>query len=333
MDSSATCPRCFHAPLEPARCPACGLSFDRRAGVLDVLGRVERETRAQEVEAFYSVSPFPGYPASETAGSLLDRSRRAPFLRALDAALPSDARVVDIGAGTSQLAAFLALAAPRRQVFAVDGCAASLLCADAFRARVGIPNLTLVRADIFDLPLAPGSFAYVISRGVVHHTPDPDEATRRVARCVAPGGTLMLGFYETWARAFHCTRRTLGRIVGKPIAALDPLLRARDMDPDKRRVWIDDQYRHPLEHILALPRVRRVLAEQDFEWVRSVPPLSAGLERVEGGASGAPRGLFRAEPAPGKLAETALRTGWMLAGPRDPDAGLVCVIARRQART
>lgn len=333
MESPAACPRCLRAPLEPTRCAACGLAFDRRAGVIDVLGRAEREARASEVEAFYSVSPFPGYPASETAGSLLDRSRRAPFLRALDAALPNDARVVDIGAGTSQLAAFLALAAPRRQVFAVDGCAASLLCADAFRARVGIPNLTLVRADIFDLPLAPGGFTYVISRGVVHHTPDPDEATRRVARCVAPGGTLVLGFYETWARAFHCTRRALGRVVGRPIAALDPLLRARDLDPDKRRVWIDDQYRHPLEHILALPRVRRVLAEQGFEWVRSVPPLSAGLERIESGADGAPRGLFRAEPAPGKLAEIALRSGWMLAGPRDPDAGLVCVIARRQARS
>jgi ubiquinone/menaquinone biosynthesis C-methylase UbiE len=125
---------------------------------------------------------------------------------ALDRALPSDARILDCGSGTSQLAAFLALSAPRRKVFALDGCRASLACADAFRARVGIPNLNLVRADLFDLPVKADSFEYVISRGVVHHTPDPAEAIRRVARCVGPGGTLVLGFYETWARLFHCAR-------------------------------------------------------------------------------------------------------------------------------
>jgi SAM-dependent methyltransferase len=289
--------------------------------VIDVLGPREREERAGEVERFYSESPFPGYAAADDAGTLLDRSRRAPFLVALDAAIPPDARVLDCGAGTSQLAAFLALAGPRRRVFALDGCRASLLCADAFRARVRIPNLTLVRADLFDLPVRPGSFEHVISRGVVHHTPDPDEALRRVARCVAPGGTLVVGFYETWARLFHCGRRALGRVAGRPLAFLDPILRSRDLDPEKRRIWIDDQYRHPLEHILPLPRVARVLDSLGFEWVRTVPPMIAG---VEDGA------LFRAEARPGAAALLALRAGWALRGVQDPDAGLVCLIARRQ---
>ena len=37
--------------------------------------------------------------------------------------------------------------------------------------------------------------------------------------------------------------------------ALDPVLRRRDLDEEKKRTWIEDQYRHPLEHILAFPSV------------------------------------------------------------------------------
>jgi SAM-dependent methyltransferase len=271
------------------------------------------------VERFYARNPFPGYAAADDAGTLLDRSRRAPFLAALDQALPADARLLDLGSGTSQLAAFLALAAPRRSVFALDECEASLHAAARFRARVAIPNLTLVRADLFDLPVRPGSFPYVLSRGVVHHTHDPDGAIASVARCVAPGGILVLGFYESWARLFHRARTGLARLAGRPLDALDPVLRARDLDPEKRRVWIEDQYHHPLEHRLALPQVWRRLAALGFEWVRTVPPLE-----------GTRSGLFEANPRPSAAALAGLRLAWAWRGVSDPDAGLVCVIARRR---
>ena len=85
---------------------------------------------------------------------------------------------------------------PIGAVVAVDGCRASLECAETFRARASAANLQLVRADLFDLPFPEGAFTFVVSRGVVHHTPDPYAAIARVARCVAPGGVLLLGFYE-----------------------------------------------------------------------------------------------------------------------------------------
>ena len=37
-------------------------------------------------------------------------------------------------------------------------------------------------------------------------------AIRSVARTVAPGGLLVLGFYERWGRLFHRLRRALGRL-------------------------------------------------------------------------------------------------------------------------
>jgi SAM-dependent methyltransferase len=314
------CPRCF-SPLETGSCSACGLGFERLGdGLIDVVGARERERAAAAVERFYERSPFPGYGPADDAGALLDRSRRSAFLVALDRAVDVRGRVLDCGCGTAQLAAFLALAAGRRTVFGVDGCRASLACAEGFRARVGLQNLQLVRADLFDLPIRDASFEVVICRGVVHHTPDPARAIRSVARCVAPGGVLVLGFYESWARLFHRARQGLARLLGRPVAALDPLLRSRALDPEKARIWIDDQYRHPLEHVLPLPFVQGILEAEGLRWVRAVPPAAGAA------------GLFEATPRPSGPARAGLRVGWLARGFVDPDAGCVCVIAERQER-
>lgn len=312
------CPRCFtDLAARAERCPSCALGFLRRGGVLDVIGHTAREARARGVEEFYTRHPFPGYAPGDDGPTLIDRSRRAPFLVALDAAIGPQMTVVDCGCGTGQLAAFLALAGPRRRVIGVDGCRESLACADGFREKARIANLQLVRGDLFDLPLAEERFGVVISRGVVHHTPDPERAIECVARRVAPGGFLLLGFYETMGRFLHCARRALGKLVGRPIRALDPVLRRADLDEDKKRIWIADQYRHPLEHILALPEVVQLLERLGFRWVRSIPPT------VDGPA------LLEPTPKPSAFGMFSMRAGWMARGLGDQDAGLVFVVAQR----
>ncbi|MCZ6596687.1 MAG: class I SAM-dependent methyltransferase [Planctomycetota bacterium] len=310
------CPNCL-GPIADSRCDRCGIGFRSEGGVLDYLA--EREGHYEEaVEEFYTGNPFPGYAPGDDAGTLIDRSRRSPFLEALDAAIPPDARVIDCGCGTAQLASFLALAGPRRTVVGVDGCMASLSHADGFRERTGITNLQLVRTDLFDLPVEPGRFDVVISRGVVHHTHDPDRAIGCVADLTRPGGFLLLGFYETRARLVHRIRRGLGRVLGRPGAALDPILRRRDIDDEKKRIWIEDQYHHPLERILPLPGVLAVLRELGFRFVRTVPPAPGAV------------GMFDATAEPGAVGLFRLRLGWTLRGFGDEDAGLVCVVARRQ---
>ncbi len=311
------CPTCA-APLADAHCAGCGASFQRGdtpdSHLLDHLASAQREARAAEVEAFYSVSPFPGYAPEDNGASLLDRSRRSGFLKALDMALPPDGQVIDIGCGTGQTAMFLSLAGPRRRVLGVDGCRVSLELAEEFRQRESVRNLHLLRADLFDLPLPRRAFASVICRGVVHHTPNPTHALSEVADRVAPGGTLVLGFYETWARAFHRTRRSLSKVTGRPIKALDPILRQRDLSDEKKRIWIDDQYLHPLEKILPLPWVIRQLKSCGLSVKRAIPPMPS---------TGA---FFEADS--GTLG-VRTRGSWLAAGIKDPDAGLVCVIAER----
>lgn len=276
------------------------------------------ETRAPHVTAFYERNPFPGYMPADDAAALLDRCRASPFLDGLDKAIAPDATVLDAGCGTGQITNFLGLAGPRRAVLGADLCNASLSAAEGFRSRAGVRNVRFVRADLFNLPTREERFDVVISRGVVHHTPDPARATAGVARRVRPGGMLVLGFYETIARMPHQVRQVLSRGGRAPIALLDPVLRRRDLDARKKETWIEDQYRHPLERLLPFPGVTAALEDQGFEWVRSVPPATTADE------------IFTPTPRPGALALFGRRLNWAWRCLWDEDAGLVCVVLRRR---
>lgn len=320
LDELFACPRCGSGLAPAAPCTRCGAEVQRHGSIHDALADSPFADKALEVNAFYERRPFPGYGPGDSAHSVLDSARRSPFLVALDRAVPPDACVLDCGSGTAQVAAFLALAGSRRTVIAADGCRASLAAADAFKARARIENLHLLRADLFRLPLAARAFDVVICRGVVHHTPQPYEAIRAVAEHVQDGGYLLLGFYESAARIVHRTRRALGRVAGRPIAVLDPVLRRRDLDAEKKLTWIEDQYRHPLERSMALPDVVAALERNGFEWIRSVPPAPAGSE------------LFSPTPGLTRWTTFARRAGWAASGFGDEDAGLVLVVARAQRR-
>jgi len=268
------------------------------------------------VNAFYELRPFPGYAPGDDATALLDRCRASPFLAALDRAVAPDARVLEVGCGTGQFSNFLALAGPRRRVTGLDYTRASLAAAEEFRARAGARNLLLARADLFAMPVPERAFDVVICRGVVHHTPDPDGATRQVCARVAPGGHLVLGFYEAVARLPHRARRALSGGGARPIRMLDKVLRRRDLTEDKKLTWIEDQYRHPLEHSLSFPHIVKVVRECGLQWVMSVPPAP-------------PAGLFDPTPQPSRPGLELRRLEWAWRCLADEDAGLVCFVARR----
>jgi len=57
------------------------------------------------------------------------------------------------------------------------------------------PNLHLFQGDIFNIPFSEGSFDKVICLGVLQHTPDPEKAFKKLAKCVKPGGELVIDVY------------------------------------------------------------------------------------------------------------------------------------------
>lgn len=313
------CPACGSGLQNAFRCATCGKRARGARGIVDFIGDERRERAGEEVTEFYQKRPFPGYVEGDSAQTLIDRCKQSPFLDALDRAIPAGASVLDCGCGTGQLAAYVALRGPRRSVVAVDACSASLQLAEGFRAGAGMDNLLFVRGDLFQLPVLRGSFEIVVCRGVVHHTPRWEEAVANVGKRVAPGGFFILGFYESAGRLAHRARRALSRAAGKPIVLLDPVLRRRDLDAEKKLNWIADQYQHPLEKILPIQNVARVLKQNGFSWIRSIPPANDT------------NSIFAPTPEPGMLGMLALRASFALRGLRDEDAGLVCVVARRSA--
>ncbi len=57
-------------------------------------------------------------------------------------------------------------------------------------------NAMVIQADLGDLPFKPGSFDIISSIGVLHHTPDTKEYTRRLVPLLKEGGMLTMWLYS-----------------------------------------------------------------------------------------------------------------------------------------
>jgi SAM-dependent methyltransferase len=57
-------------------------------------------------------------------------------------------------------------------------------------------RLTLVQADIRQIPFAPARYDYVVCLGVVQHTPSPEETIAQLWKMVKPGGRLIFDHYR-----------------------------------------------------------------------------------------------------------------------------------------
>src|SRR2546425_6122538 len=127
------CPRCGGL-LRALRCEACPAQYDAPGGIPDL--RLPADARTEQVRGFYMAAPFPGYAPEETYCGLRARASRSPFARSLDAAIPADGTVLEMGCGTGQLSLFLASA--DRVVVGADLSRASLELARGAAARFGV---------------------------------------------------------------------------------------------------------------------------------------------------------------------------------------------------
>lgn len=126
----------------------------------------------------------------------------------------SAARVLDIGCGLGRLTARLAV--PGREVLGVD--LSPEMIARARVAGAGIPRLSFVCGDAFDLDLGAGRFDCVLSAAVLHHL-DTDTAIERMMGWLEPGGRLVIhdlradaGLLDRARAACALAHRAFGRV-------------------------------------------------------------------------------------------------------------------------
>jgi len=182
------------------------------------------DRRTERVRRFYERAPFPGYPARDNLAAFRARAAHNAFVRLLDRSIPGDAQIVDLGCGTGQMALYLAKA--DRRVVGADLTRASLALANAAAKRFGL-RVHFVETDLRSAGLQSGAFDVVLSSGVLHHTPDPRAAFASIVPLARPGGIIVLGVYNAFARIPLRLRRALARASGFRFIPGDPVLRDR----------------------------------------------------------------------------------------------------------
>ena len=133
FDDLLACLRCG-GPLRALRCDACPAQYDAPGGIPDL--RLPADARTEQVRGFYMAAPFPGYAPEETYSGLRARASRSAFARSLDAAIPGDGTVLEMGCGTGQLSLFLVSA--DRVVVGADLSRVSLNLAQGAAERFGV---------------------------------------------------------------------------------------------------------------------------------------------------------------------------------------------------
>lgn len=105
--------------------------------------------------------------------------------------LPAEARILDAGCGTGELASRLAELFPSSRVLGVDIIDHHL---DLARSRYSelAPRLTFEHQSVFELNAADRSFDLTVCRHVLHSIPHPDRVIAELARVTRRGGYLHL---------------------------------------------------------------------------------------------------------------------------------------------
>jgi 2-polyprenyl-3-methyl-5-hydroxy-6-metoxy-1,4-benzoquinol methylase len=170
-------------------CPSCGRVFPIVRGVPRLLEDVPEDS--QQIQRVFD---FEHRRFRDSWYTRFEPRLVEQFLD--DCKLPAEAfkgrRALDAGCGSGRWS--YALAELGTELVAFDLTEGGIEAASEQLS--DRPNVSLCQANIFQPPLAPESFDFAMSWGVLHHTPDTRAAFRQLVPLVKPGGTLYVMVYE-----------------------------------------------------------------------------------------------------------------------------------------
>jgi SAM-dependent methyltransferase len=272
------------------------------------------------VKAFYEETPFPNYDDLDSRDSLAAKARQGVFAAALDAQLPPGTVVLEAGCGTGQLTNFLGLSWQRR-VFGGDICLNSLRLADGFRRRFRIANAAFLQMNLFKPPFRDESFDVVISNGVLHHTGDARGGFASLLGKLKPGGHIIIGLYNSYARLPTLWRRQAFERFGPALYFLDRRLGSGRMNQGRWQARFRDQYAHPHETRHSIDEVLGWFEDHRVDFVSSIPA-------ADGSPFTAATRLFEPHPRGTGSIRLAMQLEMLLTGGRD--GGLFIMIGRKR---
>jgi carbamoyltransferase len=305
-----------------ATCLDSGEVFEQEAGVWKMFWPHEKIDDQSDVtrivRAFYEKTPFPNYDEHDSVRSLIEKSRKGLYARALDRAIPANSTVLEVGCGTGQLTNFLGISC--RQVVGADLCLNSLKLAEEFRRKHGLDRVRFVQMNLFRPCFKEEQFDVILCNGVLHHTADPYGGFRGLLPMLKPGGHIVIGLYNKYGRLATDTRRALFRLTGGRARWIDPILRGGPKAAGKREAWFADQYRHPHESKHTTDEVLGWFDECGLDFVRGVPSVIPGPEKLDGD-------LFEPRPRGTALEHFVAQVNQIVTGNRE--GGFFLMIARK----
>ena len=272
------------------------------------------------VKSFYEENPFPSYEGLEEFGELVNKGSHNPFSAQLLKAIGYNKTVLECGCGTGQLSHFLQL--NNNHVLGIDMSLGSLRLAVEHKIRNGLARSGFAQMNIFDLAVKDASFDVVISHGVLHHTFDARRAFAAIARKAKPGGIIMVGLYNSYARIPTWAR---SKIIGLTGGKIDYVVRNRIRDARKAETWIKDQYYNPHETWHSIGDVQTWFDENDIEYLNCSPAI-LGTDGEDAETSG---DLFRATTPGNSYQRVVTQLSWLSTIARE--GALFDVIGRKKA--
>jgi SAM-dependent methyltransferase len=308
------CPACRSALDQGWTCTGCGVQFGAEDEIPSL--RLAGDACTETVREFYEGAPFPGYRPHDDIQALRQRAERSEFARLLNAAIPMDAVILEIGCGTGQMSIYLSAA--QRTVIGADVTRASLKLGAAAARRFGVSGVHFVETDLHRPGLRAGAFDVIYTSGVLHHTRNPLAAFQAILPLLRPGGVIVLGLYNAFARIPLQARRVIARLSGYRWIPFDPVLQDRKNEAARREAWVRDQYRHPEEHRHTAAEIRGWFAQNGVDYLGTYPSLLLG-EKTEN--------LFAATTDYWPIEAWLTQIGWMASLGRE--GGLFVTVGRR----
>lgn len=269
-----------------------------------------------KVRSFYETHPFPSYEGLEEFGELVAKGLSNSFSRDLLAAVGYNKTILECGCGTGQMSHFLQL--NNNHVLGIDLSLSSLALAMEHKRRNGLERSAFAQMNIFELAVKDASFDVVISHGVLHHTFDARKAFAQIVKKVKPGGIVMVGLYNYYARVPTFIRSKLIRFFGPK---LDYVVRTKIRDARKADIWVKDQYFNPHESWHSIDDVLEWFRENDVEYLNVTPGL---LGRSQGQTCN----LFARTDPGTKASRVITQLSWLATIARE--GALFDVIGRRK---
>jgi SAM-dependent methyltransferase len=184
--------------------------------------------------------------------------------------------------------------------------------------RFGVSGVHFVETDLHRPGLRAGAFDVIYTSGVLHHTRNPLAAFQAILPLLRPGGVIVLGLYNAFARIPLQARRVIARLSGYRWIPFDPVLQDRKNEAARREAWVRDQYRHPEEHRHTAAEIRGWFAQNGVDYLGTYPSLLLG-EKTEN--------LFAETTDYWPIEAWLTQIGWMASLGRE--GGLFVTVGRR----